>query len=364
MPMILRSSAPNTPTSKPLRSRSVTPSLQTPTRKAPQCRKCKRPRAGHPRSGCPFVDESHLTPTRETTAEPENLIVDALRSIHITTPSADNKAEKENGPGRLQSTTRRPGITETRLSLSTTTEEILERLRRQDDGIRLQSNAEQHRNGAARASIVEWQQSVAAAISTETRVDGPSGNPELPDSRMKVIPGTVHTLSPGTIAENRQPRKSRRNIVPPAVQGYPQSSSSPSRGGLVTRASTARPLVRTMSAEDREAFVKSLNRASGATVYVLPKTDILDVQTSADNLGFRTRVVMNDEDESDLQALLILARDEESVERLFGRIEREDREAVSAKRLEQQSMRGVKLKVAAGGAVIGAVGAWAGLAFS
>jgi len=113
-----------------------------------------------------------------------------------------------------------------------------------------------------------------------------------------------------------------------------------------------------MSMEEREAFVKSLNEASDATVYVLPKVDIHDVNATAVKLGFRTRIVMNERDEDDLQALLVLARDEESFEWLSEKIEKEDK----ALRKGQQSTRAFGL--VAGGAVIGAVGAWAGLAFS
>jgi len=110
--------------------------------------------------------------------------------------------------------------------------------------------------------------------------------------------------------------------------------------------------------EEREAFVKSLNEASDATVYVLPKADIHEVNATAVKLGFRTRIVMNEWDEGDLQALLVLARDEDSFEWLSEKIEKEDK----ALRRGQQSTKAFRL--VAGGAVIGAVGAWAGLAFS
>ena len=113
-----------------------------------------------------------------------------------------------------------------------------------------------------------------------------------------------------------------------------------------------------MSMEEREAFVKSLNQASDATVYVLPKADINDVQATAVKLGFRTRIVMNEKDKDDLQALLVLARDQETFEWLSEKIEKEDREATATKHSRHS------IGLIAGGAVIGAVGAWASLAFS
>lgn len=111
--------------------------------------------------------------------------------------------------------------------------------------------------------------------------------------------------------------------------------------------------------EEREAFVRSLNQASDATVYVLPKADINDVRATAVKLGFRTRIVMNEKDNEDLQALLVLARDEETFEWLSEKIEKEDREATIAMKHSRHT-----ISLMAGGAVIGAVGAWASLAFS
>jgi len=72
---------------------------------------------------------------------------------------------------------------------------------------------------------------------------------------------------------------------------------------------------------------------------------------------------MKDESD-DLQALLVLAREEEAVEWLFMKIEKEDREATLARRRGQHSGRSISISALAGGAVIGAVGAWAGLAFA
>ncbi|KAF8231411.1 hypothetical protein L208DRAFT_996994, partial [Tricholoma matsutake] len=77
-PSTLRSSAPNTPTDKSSDTSTVTP------RKVPQCSKCKRPKQGHPRSGCPYVD-SPLKDKNDiqTTPAMANNMINALGSMHI-----------------------------------------------------------------------------------------------------------------------------------------------------------------------------------------------------------------------------------------------------------------------------------------
>ncbi|KAK2465979.1 hypothetical protein APHAL10511_001620 [Amanita phalloides] len=324
--MYLRSSAPNTP-NKP-KVVSVVPA-STPTRKAPHCRKCKRPKVGHPRSGCPYVNNNNdPAPTREATAEPTNLIAHALSSLHIT-PSLDNDiTDKENAePRSLQhNNLRRTGA---RLSLSTTAGEVFERLRRSDQNQPPLPDAARRHSKTAR--IEAWQCSVAAAIASESDTDSS---------------GQVSRESTQEVLSSNPSLK----CSPPSIRR--SCSLVPSRSG----SASSRRLVRSMSMEEREAFLESLTRASGAIVYVVPKADIFDVRASAVKLGFRTRIVMNEEDKDDLQALLILARDEDVVEWLTGRIEKEDKEATMAMKCG--------FGLVAGGAVIGVVGTWAGLAFS
>ena len=334
MTMNLRSSAPNTP-NKP-RAVSATP-MATPTRKAPHCRKCKRPRAGHPRSGCPYVEDNNPAPTREATPEPDSLITHALNSLHITAPPEYEGANKENIASRPQPVARR--ALATRLSLSTTAGEVFERLRRHDESQNQLPLHDISRRQSRIASIEEWQHSVAMAMASESDTDG-SGNCSGPlnvDDASEIM----------AFSSNTHPRRSSRGE---SRNGASLSSRS--------KASARRPLVRSMSMEEREAFVRSLNQASDATVYVLPKADINDVHATAVKLGFRTRIVMNEKDDEDLQALLLLARDDETFKWLSDKIEKEDREATAMK----HSRHAISLM--AGGAVIGAVGAWASLAFS
>ncbi|PFH47804.1 hypothetical protein AMATHDRAFT_6400 [Amanita thiersii Skay4041] len=358
VPMILRSSAPNTSNQNSRQENQI----PTPTRKAPQCRTCKRPRAGHPRSGCPYANNDPA-PTREATAEAGGVLLNALGSFRISSPSRDNEGANENANNRPRAAARRLGPTETRLSLlSTTSGEILERLRRTEENQRPLNDTQRR----LRARIVDWQHSVAAAISESTSSSTNSNNrgDGRPVTPSIVLIGSTSGVgnvgqqgeTPVTIKATSRQRNSRN--LSPSPSPTPRS-----RQNSGSRASGSRPLGRSMSIAEREEFIRGLVHASDATLYVLPKTDIFDVQASAVQMGFHARAVMNDDDESDLQGLLIIAREEDAAEWLLRRIEREDREVTDAQS-EQVSVRTLQLTAAAGGAVIGAVGAWAGLAFS
>lgn len=112
------------------------------------------------------------------------------------------------------------------------------------------------------------------------------------------------------------------------------------------------PLVRSMSLEERDIFVSSLTKASDATVYVVPSDEIHNIQASAIKLGFHTRIMVN-KDKHDPQGLLVLGQDEAAVRQLYERVE-----------VERKKVSPGRLGAVAGGAMVGVVGAWAGLAFT
>lgn len=124
---------------------------------------------------------------------------------------------------------------------------------------------------------------------------------------------------------------------------------------LSTRATI--PLVRSLSVEERKAFldgIAEISKAPPATVYVLPMNDMLIVQQSAMKLGFCTRVVAPTKGSQEVDGLLIIGKDSLAVEKLFGRLARDVKKGMG--------MRAVN--AAAGGAVVGAVATFTGLAFA
>jgi len=118
-----------------------------------------------------------------------------------------------------------------------------------------------------------------------------------------------------------------------------------------------------MSAVERDLFVSRLADEAAATIYVIPKADVEDIRSEAASLKFITHIVMSDE-KTDTQALLILGRSERAVQALLRKVEDENRKASENKAQEGSVTATSALKAYAGGAVVGAVGAWAGLAFS
>jgi len=112
------------------------------------------------------------------------------------------------------------------------------------------------------------------------------------------------------------------------------------------------PPTRSLSLEERDLFTASLARFSEATVYAVPTGDIHTLHASAVRMGFHARMIVN-KDVNDPQALLILGKEEKAVQRLQEKVE-----------VEQKQTGSSSLRVLAGGAVAGAVGTFAGLAFA
>ena len=332
-------SAPNTPKSS---TTSDTPTV-TP-RKVPQCTKCKRPRQGHPRSGCPYSDDSPLTEKQNNIQKAPvatNNIINALGSMHI---ASTNPERVENTKATIRSHRRRSSIhppqlarAETLLSLSSNSQEIVERLLQpgmfDDDTDDDAGDAK----GKKTTKIVQWQETVQLA--TPSKKSKPAVK----------MPGTLTTPSPETSRESLTTLPNKQETHPPDMSALDSSNSVTSSTPSPHR---SKPLVRSMSMEQREAFVSNLTNASGATIYVLPASDIHSIQASAIKFGLHARIVMS-VDNDDPQGLLVLGQDEKAVHKLCKKVE------TASKKMPSSRMGAV-----AGGAVVGAVGAWAGLAFA
>ena len=332
----LRSSTPSTPTGKS----GTTDTPNSTPRKTPQCTKCKRPRAGHPRQGCPYVDSPlGAGSSAPNTQGPEN-ITDALESMQIASPrDCDENVKATVHNRRLRRSSAQANLipADTLASLSTNSSEIVARLLQ--PGMFDNDTSEDEEGGGKRKTVVRWQETILA---TPTRSKGK--NKIFPRSPM---PGTLTTPSPESSYQS--------------MHTSFQKQESPVR---TTNASTSnpRPLARSMSAEQREIFIDELNHASKATVYVLPKADVPAVQQSAAKLQFHTRVVMN-QDKHDLDGLLIVGRDEKAVQALVDKVELESKKQDVVQE-GHPTRGGGRLQAAAGGAVVGAMATFTGLAFS
>ncbi|KAF9478676.1 hypothetical protein BDN70DRAFT_913540 [Pholiota conissans] len=369
MPPTLRSS--NSARSSPVSSKSLsanvphsannTPST-TPTRKAPQCSKCGRPRAGHPRSGCPFADSP---PPKKLNLAAASHLTDAMGSMVLDTPGLGerdedskafirNRRRKSAQPVIMQS--------ESLMSLSTNSKEIVERL--SQPGV-FDDTLEEGKGKASR--IVRWQETILDIPNpAKKKMMAPARSsmpctliPPTPESSFVSSRNDSFLKMESPSANSIQPLSDEDEDEPDTDQDQDQEEHVASSHG--SSASTAtrrpRPLERTMSADERDIFISKLSGEASATIYIIPKADVDAILTQARNLKFIAELVMN-EDAEDPNALIILGRDKSAVQALVRKVETENRKAEATK------SRSSALRTAAGAAVVGAVGAWAGLAFT
>jgi hypothetical protein len=313
-------------------------------RKVHQCTRCKRPKQGHPRSGCPYADSPLKEKKNDIQTTPANNIVNALGSMHITSPSPSHERDEDTKAtirSRRRASNQPPQLApgETLLSLSSNSQEIVERLL--EPGMFDDDNTDDdagNARGKTKAKIVRWQETVHLASPVKSKL-------------FVKMPGTLTTPSPESSRESLMvlPNKKETPAPEPSALG-PSSSDASSNPSL----HSPKPLVRTMSMEQRETFVSNLTSSSNATIYVLPSSDIHSIHVSAIKLGLHAHIVPS-VDSNDPQGLLVLGQDEKAVQKLYKKVETE------SKNLKVPSGR---MRAVAGGAVVGAVGAWAGLAFA
>ncbi|KAH9482303.1 hypothetical protein JR316_0004401 [Psilocybe cubensis] len=342
---------------------STTPSA-TP-RKVPQCSKCKRPRAGHPRSGCPFTE----SPTRAQGAENrgntlERHLSDALESMAIASPGRALERESEEEAKTFIRNRRRlsaqPPVnqSDSLLSLSTSSSEIVARLL--EPGIFGDRDEESDAESGKTARIVRWQETIATPSPVRDKSKGPRAT--MPGTLIPPTPASSFTSSSTPPTKEEEIISADLSYISDPSHLTTTESLSSHRPPNVVR--QPQPLGRTMSAAERDIFVSKLSDGAAATIYIIPKADVADVVAKATSLKFSTAISMSD-DENDPQALVILGRNESAVDELFKKIEKENRKAyLSAKAKVAAGQGGSTLKSAAGAAVIGAVTTWAGLAFS
>jgi len=364
MPPTLRnSSAENSPTAGG--RTSVNHSPTTTPRKIPQCSKCKRPRAGHPRSGCPFVD----SPSCETKTQPENHLTDALGSMSLLSPAPIESKEDKAFIRNRRRFSAQPELvpSDSLLSLSTNSSEIVARLLR--PGIFEDTDEEDRGDKGKVSKVVRWQETIAtssAPTNTPSKLKTSSRSP-MPGSLFPPTPESSFASALTSDFEETSVviRQSNIAFANPSVAVESDNTSAHSTSTIEQR---PLPLARSMSASQREIFMSKLNTEAKATLCVFDKTDIAAMYAKAVTLHKFVVQVMSD-DKNDSQALLIVGQDEEAVHALLRQVEAENRRAKATLKEvhnypNKHESRSSKLGMAASGVVVGAVGAWAGLAFS
>ena len=251
------------------------------------------------------------------------------------------------------------------LSLSTNSSQIVARLLR--PGVLDDTDEDENFGDKGKVSkVVRWQETITTASpNTSSKLKTPARSP-MPGSLFPPTPESSFASARACEVEEISAviRQSNRDIA----FANPSVADDASAHSTSTVEPRPLPLARSMSASQREIFMSKLNTEAKATLCVFDKTDIAAMYTKAVTLHKFVVQVMND-DKNDSQALLIVGQDEEAVHALLRQVEAENRRA-KAKLTEVQNFptkpesRSSKLGMAAGGVVVGAVGAWAGLAFS
>lgn len=344
-----------------------TPTPGTSPRRIPHCKTCHRPRQGHPRSGCPYIEPTMSDQTSGATED----IVDELSSLRIVNPNDERSSLSTETPTQSKNLKRRLSVRFALLpagslaSLSTTSSEIVERLLQpgmmsntsdddyDDDG---GGGGGAGGDGDRQRAIMQWKRTLASPESL------PEGAPEL-SSRASNEPGPYASsrACSGTGLSRRMPC-TLRTPTPSLVSTEPLSSH-PTRDSVDMNKTVfldseikPDPLARTMSADERSLFLDNLTQSSGAApamLFSVPLIDLKAVQYDAEKLGFSVRILPNGNSRE--HRWVILAKEGDAAEFL-------------EQRLTEEEEKGRKVKgslgVAAGGALVGAVATFTGLAFS
>lgn len=350
---------------KPRSSVGTTTDLSTPgtsPRRTPHCKTCHRPRQGHPRSGCPYIEPTMSDQTSGATED----IVDELSSLRIVNSNDERSSLATETPTQSKNLKRRLSVRFALLpagslaSLSTTSSEIVERLLQPG----MMSNVSDDDDdadgddgdGDGQRAIMQWKRTLTCPDSP------PEHTPEL-NFKAGNEPYTTSQPSSGTGLSRRMPctlqTPTASLVSTEPLSSHPTSDSVDMNKTVFLDPDSERkpnPLARTMSADERSLFLDNLTQSSGvapAMLFSVPLIDLKAVQYDAEKLGFSVRVLPNGSLRE--HRWVILAKEGDAAEFLEQRLTEEEEKGRKAKG---------SLGVAAGGALVGAVATFTGLAFS
>ncbi|KAG1806490.1 uncharacterized protein HD556DRAFT_1428601 [Suillus plorans] len=368
---VTRSANPNSLSTsskaKTCSSVGMTTDLSTPgtsPRRTPHCKTCHRPRQGHPRSGCPYIEPTMSDRTSGATED----IVDEMSSLRIVNSNDERSSVSTETPTQSKNLKRRLSVRFALLpagsltSLSTTSSEIVERLL-QPGMMSNVSDGEDHDDhdggggdGDGQRAIMRWRRTLTSPESP------PEEAPEISSRAGNEAYATGHA-SPGTGLSRLMPctlqTPTASLVSTEPLSSHPTSDFVDMNKTIFLDADCERkpnPLARTMSADERSLFLDNLTQSSGvapAMLFSVPLIDLKAVQCDAEKLGFSVRVLPNGSSQE--HRWVILAKEGGAAEFLQQRLTEEE---------EKGRKKKGNLGVAAGGALVGAVATFTGLAFS
>jgi hypothetical protein len=219
-----------------------------------------------------------------------------------------------------------------------------------------------------RASVTRWQNIIGTPAKIESvspRMPGTLYTPTVtkssldPDGPSSVIVDTKDSLhfvdeqgKPVTRMPSALPTPSNAKLAEPSADlPATQEDLTASQGN----SASSHHLMRSMSLEEREAFLNDLVqtcKAPPASVFVLPMDEILGAKQSAIKRGFHCHV--HDLENGD--GWLIIGMDSQAVESLF--------EGIEGRAEDRMNGGGGGFKAAMGGAIAGSVATWTTLAYA
>ncbi|KAH9045292.1 hypothetical protein EDB85DRAFT_1905824 [Lactarius pseudohatsudake] len=250
-----------------------------------------------PRKGCPYTNSPRHAVQQDLSASMDSLFISPRKT-------------------QLNARRRLPAHDMTLASLSTESDNILNRLIQPEDTYEDFSLAD-------------------GDVGTGPTPALPSASSRPPFQEGRIMPGTLITPAPSFLTETALLRETKASIAMPPPNG------------------TRPPLARSMSVEERTAFLdglSELSRGPPATVYSIHVLELQHMVESATKLGFHTGVVLPKTGPRE-EGLLILGRDPRAVEDL-------------AARLSQEGPKQSGVRAIAGGVVAGAVATFTGLALA
>ncbi|THU88928.1 hypothetical protein K435DRAFT_842017 [Dendrothele bispora CBS 962.96] len=317
----------------PTRGKNISPSkladtsnMSTPTRKTPHCSKCGRPRAGHPRSGCPFVEGGDDNHSVSNSDEEKNAIherrevdsaAEALESMDLAetrTPRKGISVKTRQNLGR-RSLGSDPGTKKVEFDMEDTKEAIRQRHR------------EAREKERARALAMEPSESLASISTSSSELlnllefDDDDDEQEKEESKKG-----IKEMGEGN--KRRLSRKMPGTMITPFSSFTSTRTSPPLQEELCTdeeekdslQQAPLRPLGRTMSVQEREVFMDDLETLSGdrTKVYVLTDADLLALEGRIPERGIYTHLIDLGKDKK----LMIVGRDGKEVNLLHDKMKK------------------------------------------
>ena len=315
-----------------------------------KCTKCGRPRAGHPRSGCPYLESSKATSISKDLSS-------VLETLDLE--DSGSRRRRQRQPVPLQRT-------DTVISIPATSSEIVEGLLKP-------------RGVFDRApKVVHWADTVVSPP-----VSAPAGPVAVTRRRTHwqpraLMPGTLIPPSPNSSTQSLpvivKPEPEPEDVFgggsvniqqEQEEQEHWQSGTSseaiaPSASTSSTSQQQPRPLGRSMSSVERDLFLSRISQEALATVYIVPNEDLPNLTAEAASLKFSVhfRPASTEGD----NALMIVGRDEGAVEALNRKIQARDEEICRSRGQPEGSI--TRILKYTGVAAAAGVASWAGLAFT